>query len=170
MRKDLANYDKRQKFTLDDKDKAILQVLFKNPRAPISIIAEQCGMLRDSVRYRVKKLEEAFLIYDYHLIVNPKVLGYEYFSHVFIQLEPVGEADLQEFHMKLEQMANITHITKLLGPYDLVLTVAAHDAADFARVVNEIKSFPEKVLQKIETGTIVDETKINDFSQLIAQA
>lgn len=170
MRKDLQNYDKKQKFTLDDKDKAILQVLFKNPRAPISIIAEQCGMLRDSVRYRIKKMEEAYLIYDYHLIINPKVLGYEYFSHVFIQLEPVGEADLQEFHMKLLSMPNVTHISKMIGMFDLVLTVAARDAADFGRIMNEIKSSPKKVIQKIDSATIVDDTKIDDFSQLIAQA
>ena len=167
MRKNTQNYDKRQKFVLDDKDKAILKVLLDNPRAPVTYIAEKCNMLRDSVRYRLKKMEEAYLVYDYHVIVNPKVLGYEYFAHIFIKLEPVTDEDLQPFHMKLKNMPNVTHITLLLGSIDMVLTVAAKDATDFGRIVNEIKTTDKKIIANLEIATIVDDIKIDDLRQLI---
>jgi Lrp/AsnC family transcriptional regulator for asnA, asnC and gidA len=138
-----------------------------NPRAPISYIAEKCGMLRDSVRYRVRKMEEAFLIYDYHIIINPKSLGYEYFAHIFIKLEALSDAELEPFHMKLIEMPNVTHISKLIGSSDLALTIAARDAADFNRVVNEIKTNPTRIIQNMDICTIVDDIKIDDFRKLI---
>jgi DNA-binding Lrp family transcriptional regulator len=163
----MLNNNINTKYAIDDKDKAILMELIRNTRAPISIIAENTKMLRDTVRYRIRKMQEIGLIKEYHLILEPKTLGLEYFANILIKTEVLSEIELLEFHVKLKDMPNITHITKLLGDIDLLLNVAAKDAKDFEKIVNEIRSIPGKVIKNMDICTIVDEIKIDDFSKLI---
>ena len=47
-----------EKIKLDSKDKKILELLYKNSRTPVSEIARKTGIPKDSVLYRVKRLEK----------------------------------------------------------------------------------------------------------------
>jgi DNA-binding Lrp family transcriptional regulator len=156
-----------RKVELNEKDKLILNALLLNARASYAQIAEETGLLRDTIAKRVSKMKSDKLILSYETWIDPLVLGYNFLAHLFIKLEPVPEIESKDFINKLVKMKNITHITTILGNYDLVLVIAAKDALDFDKIVNEIKSNPKKVIQTLDVGLITGDPKVNNFSGLL---
>ena len=155
------------RMSLDEKDKSILKILIENARVSIAEIVHKTGLLRDTVAYRLKRMEESSLIMHYHTLVDPTLLGYNYFSIVLIKLEPLPETELKEFQEKLIKIGNITHINRTLGSVDLVLYVVAKDAVEYGEVINKIKSNPKKIISNIETLNIISELKVDNFSGLV---
>jgi DNA-binding Lrp family transcriptional regulator len=69
----LISYGK--KVELDEKDEKILEVLDKKSRSSIADISRKTGIPRDTVLYRMKKMEEKKVIRFYHTALNPSILG-----------------------------------------------------------------------------------------------
>lgn len=155
------------KINIDEKDKQILGVLVENARSNIAEIVHKTGLQRDTVTYRLRKLEDSKLIMHYHTLVDPELLGYHYFAIVLVKLEPLPETELVEFQKKLQEMKNITHINKTIGQYDMVLYIVARDAINFGEIINEIKNTPKKIISSLDTLNIIHELKVDNFSGLI---
>lgn len=155
------------KTNIDEKDRKILSVLAENARANIAEIVHKTGIQRDTVAYRLRKMEESKLIMHYHTLIDPEFLGYHYFAIVLVKLEPVPESELVDFQKKLQLTDNITHINKTIGTYDMVLYVVAKDAINFGEIINEIKNTPKKIISNLETLNIIHELKVDNFSGLI---
>lgn len=153
--------------TIDNKDRSILRSLISNARASIAEIVHKTHILRDTVAYRLKRMEDSGLIIHYNTLVDPALLGYSYFAIVLVKLEPLPESELLDFHKNLIKIPNVTHINKTLGSIDLVLYVVAKDATEFGAVINTIKSTPKKIISSLDTLNIVKELKIDNFGGLI---
>jgi DNA-binding Lrp family transcriptional regulator len=159
------------KINIDEKDKQILKPLMENARLSVAEIVHKTTIPRDTVSYRLKRMEEGGLITHYHTLVDPELLGYNYFSIVLLKLEPLPESELTNFQFKLQKMGNITHINKTIGQYDMVLYIVAKDAINFGEIINEIKSANtptgKKIISNIDTLNIIHELKVDNFSGLI---
>jgi hypothetical protein len=68
MKKTLFQY--KEKIKLDKKDKRILYELYKNARTPINNIAKQVNLSKDTIKYRIKRLEKIGLILAYSKLVH----------------------------------------------------------------------------------------------------
>jgi DNA-binding Lrp family transcriptional regulator len=158
-----------KKIDISEKDKKILHELLKNARASYSQIEKNTGILRDTIAKRVLKMKKESLIMGYEMWLDPLAMGYNFLAHLFIKMEAVNENLSKEFIEKLVKMPNITHVTTILGNYDLVLVVVARDALHFDQIVNEIKNNKEKVVQTVDVSIITGDPKINDFSGLLDQ-
>jgi Lrp/AsnC family leucine-responsive transcriptional regulator len=157
-----------KKLSLDEKDKTILSELHQNARISYALLAEKTKIQRDTITKRVEKMKKNGLILGYDITLDPYVLGYAIFAHIFIKLLPIPKEDLEDFNKKLFTHPNITHITKILGNFDLVLTIAAKDSFELEKIVNDIKQNPKQIIQNLEIATIIGESKINDFSGIIS--
>lgn len=159
------------RINVDEKDRSILKVLVENARANIAEMVHKTGLLRDTIAYRLKKMQDNKLIMHYHTLVDPELLGYHYFAIILVKLEPVPENDLLVFQNKLKEMKNITHINKTIGQYDMVLYMVARDAINFGELINDIKNLAntngKKIIQNIDTLNIIHELKVDNFSGLI---
>jgi DNA-binding Lrp family transcriptional regulator len=156
-----------KKFPLDEKDREILKVLLNNARSSVATIAERTNILRDTVSKRIDKLKEKGVVLGFDTTLDPVALGYNYFAHIFIKLEALPKEELLDFYNKLKDTPEITHITKILGNFDLVLTVVARDGMHFDEIIENIKRNPKKIIEKLEVATITSEDKLNDFSKLV---
>lgn len=159
------------RINVDEKDRSILKVLVENARANIAEMVHKTGLLRDTIAYRLKKMQDNKLIMHYHTLVDPELLGYHYFAIILVKLEPVPENDLLVFQNKLKEMKNITHINKTIGQYDMVMYMVARDAINFGELINDIKNLAntngKKIIQNIDTLNIIHELKVDNFSGLI---
>ena len=72
-------------FDLDLKDKKILKCLEENSRQSHNQIAKKAGLSKESVRYRIKQLEEKGIIQNYKVVVDIKKLDYRAY-HLFVNL------------------------------------------------------------------------------------
>lgn len=68
----------------DGKNLALLRLLQKDPRAPISRFARRIGMSNPAVKERIVRLEETGILTGYRLEPNPRNWGTTYVrSYVF---------------------------------------------------------------------------------------
>lgn len=152
---------------LDEKDRAILRLIVRDPRMQIADIAREVGVQRDTVMYRIKRLEKRGLIMKYHTILDPLGLGLSVFMMVLIKLNPVSKSELTVFLDKLKMHRNVTHVSRLVGKYDYFLQVAAEDIVAFDGVLDDIKAMHEGILADIEISNVIDGLKTDDFTGLI---
>ncbi|MCU9611930.1 Lrp/AsnC ligand binding domain-containing protein, partial [Escherichia coli] len=75
--------------------------------------------------------------------------------------ESLPKEELVDFYNKLKDMPEVTHITKILGNFDVVLTIVSRDGLHFDEIVENIKRNPKKIIEKMEVATITSEDKLN---------
>jgi Lrp/AsnC family leucine-responsive transcriptional regulator len=75
---------------MDLYDKKILRLLIENCRYSPTDIAKTVNLSKDSVKNRIKRLEEKEIITNYSLMVDPRVLGYSIY-HILLKLESLKD-------------------------------------------------------------------------------
>jgi Lrp/AsnC family transcriptional regulator len=156
-----------EKVPLDERDRAILRILLCDPRTSVADIARDVGAQRDTVLYRIERLEREGVVAKYHTIVEPSSLGLPVFMLLLIKIAPVTPEKQGAFVQKLVALPNVTHIARLIGPYDHFVQVACANIVEFDSLLSEIKSLTPGVIQDITTSTIIDGIKTDDFSELV---
>lgn len=158
---------KERRVPLDEKDAAVLKVLMREPRTSIAEISRETHLQRDTVLYRINRMEKKGLISKYHLIVEPAALGVPQFMLVLLKLEMISKEETDNFIEKLVACPNVTHVARLIGRYDYFVQVAAEDTAAFDAILADIKSLQPGVIRDIEVANIIDGLKTDDFSELV---
>jgi len=155
------------KVNLDEKDRAILRLIVRDPRMQVADIAREVGVQRDTVVYRVKRMEKRGLITKYHTILEPLALGLNVFMMVLVKLNPATKSELEAFLAKLQAHKNVTHVSRLVGKYDYLLQIAAEDIVAFDSVLDDVKAVQVGLINDIEIANVIDGLKTDDFSGLI---
>ncbi len=102
---------------LNKTDYAIIRMLQKNARTPISEIARQTHLSENGVRYRLEKLENAGCIKGYSCILDPEKIG-KALSVVFLIKMPPNK--IVEYMGQLMKIDNFTHIYQTTGNHSIV--------------------------------------------------
>src|SRR3989344_3161692 len=133
-----------EKIKLDSKDKKILELLYKNSRTPVSEIARKTGIPKDSVLYRVKRLEKLKAV-TYITIINPVFIG-------FITTHP-----------------NIIYSAKTSGRYDYTIAISAKSLKHFDEIMKLLRTKFSDIIKDFETVDILEEYKYDYMVDLIDQ-
>ncbi len=129
-------------------DKIILSMLEYNSRISERKIAEACHLSRDTIRYRIKRLEKEGVIQGYSTIIDYKQLGYESFKlYMRINGTSSQKKELYEFFLSLP---NTFAIFESFGNWDMAVAL-------FAKSPLEYNSLENKMLDKF--GDIILERK-----------
>ena len=139
---------------LDLKDKKILKHLEDNSRQSYSQIAKKTALSKDSVRYRIKQLEEKGVIQEYKVVVDMKKLGYRAY-HLFITLNnPEPELE-KEYIEKLKSFPFVRAVIKFNGDYDFEVAIIAKDINTLDNNLSELLSSMNKYIKKRELLIVV---------------
>lgn len=153
---------------LDARDKQILKLLAQDPRTSIADIARGIEAQRDTVAYRIGRLERKGVISKYHAILEPQALGLPVFMLALIKMNPVAGETVQQFVEKLVAHPHVTHVSRLLGRYDYFVQIAAEDVVAFDTVLDDIKAMQPGAIADIEIANIIDGLKTDDFSGMLS--
>lgn len=156
-----------EKVPLDERDRTILRCLLRDPRTPIADIAREVGAQRDTVTYRIERMEREGLIVRYHTIIDPNALGLPVFMLLLVKLAPIPSKEQHSFVNKLVTLPHVTHVSRLIGPYDYFIQVACPHITSLDTLLSEIKSLVPGAVHDITPSTIIDGLKTDDFSQLV---
>ena len=115
---------------LDVKDRKILYELDLDSRQSFSQLGKKIGLHKDSVAYRVKKLQEGGIIHHFETGIDFSKLGYNiyryYFTYQFITPEK-----REEIINHLVKSKYSLWVTSLEGQYDLSVYMAVRDVNDY---------------------------------------
>ncbi len=106
----------------DVKDKKIAKILHKNARARLTEISLKTKIPVDTIKYRIKKMEDNGIIRRYRLILDPSKLGYNRYE-IFIRCVNLTDNIIQKFKEYGKQNPNIEYFSRCVGSWDIEYTV-----------------------------------------------
>jgi len=96
----------------DQTDQLILNLLIENSRISYSEIADRIGLSRMSVKNRIEAMEQAGIIEQYTVIINPEKIGRN--ASVFFDIE-VDPAQLNTIVQQLNEDDAVTDVYLMTG-------------------------------------------------------
>ena len=156
-----------EKNTIDNKDKQILSKLFENGRYSIADIANKTGIRRDSIIYRLKKMQENYIITGFQPIINPAALGYSNVATIMLKTKLISKEEKEHFINKLIKNSYILHIATTIGKYDFQLATVYKDTNQLNNIIEEIKMIIPDYVTEYEVLQIVEEPKFEDMQGFI---
>jgi len=139
---------------LDAKDKKILALLAEKSRSPASDIAKKVLLSRDTVAYRINRLQQEEIILSFFPIIDLRVFGYMTY-HIFLLLNERAKAHHDVFLAFLEGHAATQTIMSYTDTWDIEWVIVAKDITEFDVILTEVLTkFPEVVLEKEKLATI----------------
>lgn len=123
---------------MDRIDYQILKCLKKNSRMKVSAIAQSINLSVTAVIERIKKLENAGIIKQYTVIIDPEKIGKDITSFISVSLEHPKYND--EFINMMNQNNDILECHYITGNYDFLLKVITGGSGSLERVLTYIKS------------------------------
>jgi DNA-binding Lrp family transcriptional regulator len=107
---------------LDLKNLKILSNLDLNSRQSNSEIAKKVGLSKDSVGYRISKMEEEGIIRGYKTIIDTSKLGY-FLYRIYFNLIDVSPQKIEELILFLKNEKTAWWIAKLDGKWNFVFAM-----------------------------------------------
>ena len=133
---------------LDVKDKKILYFLTQDSRMPLSKIAKSVMLSRDSVNYRIKRLQENGVILGLFPLLNYKHFGFHIF-HVFIIFDEYNKKEYESILKDLNSHPNVINLIEYTDRWDFQITLLAKGIKDYDRIMTDITSkHPNIIVEK----------------------
>ena len=125
--------------TLDEKDKAIVNMLMANGRASFKEMARALGMSDVAVRKRVLKLESRGVIMGYTAVVDPRALGFSVLALTGVDVEPGA---LIRIARELASKDYVKSAWITAGDHEIMLEIWAKDEEEMESIIREISEMP----------------------------
>lgn len=144
---------------LDLKDRKLLYELDLNSRQSTHQLAKKIGLSKDAIIYRMKKLQKAGIIKQFHTVIDVGKLNFISFR-LYLKLQntsPEKEAEIIEY---LKEKKEVAWLVSIDGKYDLGLWI-------LTKSITEMNSFWKELLFKyrdnIEERRLAIFTKVSYF-------
>ncbi len=147
-----------QNNTLDDLDKAILQVLQTEGRISNVDLASRVNLSPPAVHGRIKRLEQRGYIRQYVALLNGEALGYDIVCFINVSLQLHQFEHMENFREMIQKMPEVLECHYLTGEYDYLLKVVVRNRKELERfVVTQLTPIPG--VARIYTSLVFDEIK-----------
>ena len=156
----------KEPYKLDKKDKAIIRVLFEDGRMSIADIAKKTLLRRDSVAYRLKKLQKEEVLIGFVPVINPPSLGLPNISILLVRLRSTTEAEKEEFLKKLVANKNASYISSLIGKFDFYVALIYKDTNHLNEIIKTIRNYVPNLVEDFETYQVASEPKFEQMKDL----
>ncbi len=118
---------------LDEIDRAILALLGRNARRPLTEIAAEVNLTAAPVRRRIERLERSGVIAGYTVIVDHTNLGPA--LEAVIELRIAGDVDAPEVQRIAAELPEVLEILTTAGDPDLLVRIRVDDVAHLREAV-----------------------------------
>jgi len=127
---------------LDEKDLGILKILQGDCRIPLEQIADELGVPKSTIHYRIKRLEEEGIVEGYYAKVNHARLGKDYLTITFIRAK-YGPGYHKKAGQKLAQIPGVWGVYFVFGDNDFIIISKSNDREEYLQKLEQIMNMPE---------------------------
>lgn len=145
---------------MDLYDRKILKLLIENSRYSVTSIAKAVRLSKDSVRNRIRKMEEQQIFPGYSVLFNPQGFGYTV-NHLLLKLKSLD--DERATISRLTSHKNVTFVSSHNGSFDLQVIFHAKDIFQKEQIIRQILSY---MGNKVKDFRYVEHVKDYNFSFL----
>ena len=144
---------------IDETDLTLLEILQRNALTSTEALGDEVGLSPTAAKRRVNRLREDGTIVRDVSIVDPRRLGYEVFTLVFVSLERDRRDIIKNFRRAIDDSRRILQAFYTTGDADFVLLVASRSLADYERFTQTF--FWEKPdIKSFQTMVVMDTVKL----------
>jgi DNA-binding Lrp family transcriptional regulator len=145
----------RHPATLDDTDRALVELLRADGRASVRALADELHISRATAYARLDRLQRDGVITGYAARVDPERYGYGISAYVYLK---ISQHSWKAVRRRVQQIDEVWHAALVSGENDLVLLVRTRDAASLRDLVlNDLQTMPDVV--STQTVLILDEVR-----------
>jgi DNA-binding Lrp family transcriptional regulator len=130
---------------LDRIDLQILKDLQDNGRITNVELARRAGISAPPCLRRVRALEEAGFIRNYHAEIKAEALGFDILFFALVGLDNQSEAVLTQFERLMASWPEVRECHMARGPSDFVLKIVARNTAHENELTTKLTSAPHVV-------------------------
>ncbi|ETW13349.1 AsnC family transcriptional regulator [Roseivivax marinus] len=122
---------------LDDADRRILRQYQATPEAPMSDLAERCGLTATTLSRRLDRLRASGVLRGVRGVIDWQVLGYAVEVSLRVTLDKSVPRAFDEFLARAREVPEVIEIQTFLGQVDVRLSVIARDLAHYQELYRE---------------------------------
>lgn len=146
------------RFTLDEADKKILEVIQEKGDISNLELAQIVELAPSSCLLRVKNLKEYGYIDKTVTLLNEKTLGYEIQAFLTVELKNLNRTSILEFCEEAKQIPQVLEVYMTTGRGTFLLKVIAKDLQDYHEIVlDKLVKLPS--VSNIETSIVINTEK-----------
>lgn len=142
------------------RDKEILKFLNKNSRTLDSKIAKKLMISKQTVGYRIKKMQEKGLIKNFYTEFNLSKLGYNSY-YIFLELERITNKIENEIISSFINEGNIGWIINVVGRPNIILLIYAKTINEFEELYLNIKNVCSQYLRDANFAILTSSQKLS---------
>jgi len=161
---EMVEYDgKFRKIGIDPLDQGILAQLSANSRMPLVEMASKFAVSPDTIRNRIKKLEEQRLILGHGVLFDLKKIGITFYN-ILLNLKDITGARRKALYAFAIQHPNVIFWIGTIGIYDLTLELEIEDSM-LDGFVAELRNKFGGIIKNMEILTIKETFKYTYLTQ-----
>ncbi|MFH1650368.1 MAG: AsnC family transcriptional regulator [Candidatus Woesearchaeota archaeon] len=146
---------------IDESDKKIVMELLKDPLASYTKLATKTGLNHETVRTRMKAYVNSGFIINFGLMHDFKKYGL-FTAHLLLNLN--GE-DKKKFSEYLLHNKNIFYSARLIGTYNCMVYVLAHNPDELSKHIREIRTVLGNSLKEFDLLMVENLYKYTQFPE-----
>jgi Lrp/AsnC family transcriptional regulator for asnA, asnC and gidA len=162
----LKTTSKDKKYSLDNIDKNILNILNQSARLPVTEIAKLTSLPLHTVHYRLQQLKKGNIIQGFKPKINVQKLGIQWHL-LLISFNTVSEDRIKLFNNYCKQHKNVYYLTNTVGKYNVMLDVHVKSTEEFREFLFDIKNAFEDVILLYESMVVFEELLITYLPKIV---
>jgi DNA-binding Lrp family transcriptional regulator len=137
---------------LDKRDTQLLQLLRQDSRTPVSQLAQQLGISRDTVAYRLRRLEHESVILRHYAEIDRSVFGY-IVCYVLLLLDERNQRKRKQLLHDIERHPNTEATAEYNGNWDMQWTLVVRHVEELDDILMRLAAQYKGVI--IEKDTLI---------------
>lgn len=139
---------------LDTKDRALLDMLKRDARTPVTVLAEVLSLSRNTVQKRIDRLVSTGVIEGFTVRVNEQLQPDKIKALVSVELEGLSTTQLIG---KLRQVSGVERFHTTNGNWDVLIVIVAESLAHLDSILKTVRAI--KGVLNSETSIILSTTR-----------
>ena len=139
---------------LDAKDRELLDILKRDARTPVTVLAEVLSLSRNTVQKRIDRLVNSGVIDGFTIRVNEQLQPDKIKALMSVELEGLSTTQLIG---KLRQINGVERFHTTNGNWDLLIVITAESLAHLDSILKEVRGI--KGVLNSETSIILSTTE-----------
>lgn len=124
---------------LDDIDFKIISALSRDGRTSHGSMAGACGVTRQTISARIKKLESEGIVKGYKAVIDYERIGLVSYFLLFLKLD-VSDVDfIKEYLRTIKDDPHILMDVSITGEWDVMLLLAFHDVREYESYISDLR-------------------------------
>lgn len=132
---------------------SILEYLQQNARASFSEIGRKVGLTSPAVAERVKKMEDAGIILDYHASISHQKAGYQLRAIITLR---AFTGRLKAFLETVKSFKEVRNCYRITGNENIIMEVLLHDQTHLEKLIDKLITYGETRTHIVLSDVIKD--------------